>query len=99
MGDGYCDDENNNMHCAFDKGDCCGEQCVNRDRCSECRCHLGVEAKVGIHNPLVGDGICQDQTNTGDCDFDGFDCCENDGQWIGSVDTTSCKYCECLGKH
>ena len=97
VGDGYCDDENNNMHCDFDRGDCCGEQCVNRDRCTECRCHLENQSK-GVYNALVGDGICQDHTNNGECDFDGFDCCEND---VGadSVDTTSCKYCECHGKH
>jgi hypothetical protein len=55
-------------------------------------------SEKGIYNALVGDGICQDYTNTGDCDFDGFDCCENDGG-TDSVDTTSCKYCKCHGKH
>ena len=26
-------------------------------------------------NPLVGDGYCQDQMNTANCNFDGGDCC------------------------
>ena len=29
----------------------------------------------GINNALVGDGYCQDLTNTAECNFDGGDCC------------------------
>ena len=37
VGDGYCDDGNNNQECNFDGGDCCGDD-VNIDYCSECLC-------------------------------------------------------------
>ena len=37
IGDGYCDDENNNLLCGYDGGDCCGAN-VNTLYCSECLC-------------------------------------------------------------
>ena len=40
VGDGYCNDETNNLDCSFDGGDCCGP-CINNEFCSECQCHIG----------------------------------------------------------
>ena len=37
IGDGMCDDENNNEGCHFDQGDCCGNNAVNK-YCSDCSC-------------------------------------------------------------
>ena len=37
IGDGYCDDINNNIGCSFDGGDCCGAN-VNTEWCTECLC-------------------------------------------------------------
>ena len=37
VGDGYCDDGNNNQECNFDGGDCCGPN-VNTEYCTECQC-------------------------------------------------------------
>ena len=37
---------------------------------------------------MVGDGFCNDETNTPDCNFDGGDCCLN-------VKTDLCSECEC----
>ena len=37
IGDGYCDDINNNPECSYDGGDCCGPA-VNTQWCSECQC-------------------------------------------------------------
>ena len=37
IGDGWCDDENNNNGCGFDGGDCCGPD-VKTQYCSECEC-------------------------------------------------------------
>ena len=37
LGDGICDDGNNNKECGWDVGDCCGEY-VNTDFCSQCEC-------------------------------------------------------------
>ena len=38
IGDGYCDDENNNAGCHFDGGDCCGAN-VNTQYCNLCTCY------------------------------------------------------------
>ena len=40
IGDGYCDDENNNEMCEFDQGDCCLEE-VKTDFCTDCICYEG----------------------------------------------------------
>merc|ERR1712037_157006 len=37
IGDGNCDDENNNCACGYDKGDCCGKD-VKKAYCKECKC-------------------------------------------------------------
>ena len=37
IGDGYCDDENNNAECNWDGGDCCGDN-VFTDYCTICGC-------------------------------------------------------------
>ena len=37
MGDGHCDDQNNNAECNFDGGDCCGSN-VNTTYCISCEC-------------------------------------------------------------
>ena len=36
-GDGICDDINNNEHCEYDGGDCCGAN-VKKQYCFECQC-------------------------------------------------------------
>ena len=36
IGDGNCDDENNNCGCKYDKGDCCGKH-VKKTHCKEVR--------------------------------------------------------------
>ena len=38
VADGYCHDENNNIECKFDGGDCCGSN-VKTEYCTECQCH------------------------------------------------------------
>merc|ERR1719444_758031 len=39
IGDGYCDDENNNAECFFDAGDCCSYIMTGWDNyCQECAC-------------------------------------------------------------
>ena len=37
IGDGYCDDVNNNLDCTYDGGDCCLDY-VYEDYCDECLC-------------------------------------------------------------
>ena len=38
---------------------------------------------------MVGNGVCNDDTNIANCDYDGGDCCVN-------VHTDSCSECNCL---
>ena len=40
IGDGFCDDENNNLLCSYDSGDCCGAN-VDTFFCDECLCLEG----------------------------------------------------------
>ena len=90
IGDGYCNDETNNRHCAFDHQDCCGSSCVIKERCERCECLTGIDPNNKIANVLVGNGFCNDETNSEDCNFDGGDCC-------GSCKLTGfCKVCECV---
>ena len=43
----------------------------------------------------VGDGFCDDQTNSPECYFDGGDCCVTDVN--PNVNTLLCTICECIG--
>jgi hypothetical protein len=88
IGDGFCQDYNNNRHCSFDGGDCCGP-CVNRELCTECKCKTGDTDK--ITNARVGNGFCNDETNFEGCNFDGGDCCGT------CVNSKYCSECECIG--
>merc|ERR1712062_806546 len=105
QGDNFCDDENNNAECAFDGGDCCGDD-VNTQYCSACECLEGTTAAPTTTTaapppsteeptacefpPWVGDNFCDDGNNTPGCDYDGGDCCGDD------VNTTYCSLCECM---
>ena len=89
VGDGFCNDEINNLHCAFDGGDCCGS-CINRNYCSNCECVVGKNDAEPENNPLVGNGYCQDEINNENCNYDGGDCCGE------CVITDYCKDCQCL---
>ena len=61
IGDGYCDDINNNEVCDFDGGDCCGSN-VFTAYCTECMCcdSVGCIASVCYSNEdCSGNGYCQ----------------------------------------
>ena len=90
IGDGFCHDYNNNYHCSFDGGDCCGP-CVNTEFCSECKCKTGDTDK--IINARLGNGFCNDETNIKVCNFDGGDCCGT------CVNSKYCSKCECIGEN
>ena len=40
----------------------------------------------------TGDGICDDATNTEECDWDGGDCCKSDSSY------EFCEECQCKGQ-
>ena len=53
IGDGYCDDVNNNLDCTYDGGDCCLDY-VYEDYCDECLCLEWIL----MYNAIVG--LCLD---------------------------------------
>ena len=84
--DGYCNDETNNIPCAFDGGDCC-YSCVSKAFCRDCKCLTNYATKE-INYPLIGDGYCHDEINKAACSYDGGDCCV-------SVNDRYCSNCTC----
>ena len=76
IGNGFCNDETNNMECDYDGGDCCGT-CVFLEYCSNCDC-LGGITSTGFTHPLIGNGFCDEETNIIGCDYDGGECCGPD---------------------
>ena len=88
VGDGYCNDETNNIHCNFDGGDCCYTYVV-KSFCSLCKCLTGRFGKE-IHHPLLWDGYCHDETNIAELNYDGGDCC------LSNVKRDYCFNCSCF---
>ena len=87
IGDGFCDDQLNHVECNYDGGDCCID--VNTDHCiyfADCTCHHQENCIAGFIPSVVGDGVCDDETNNADCNFDGGDCCVN-------INTDHSSYC------
>ena len=76
VGNGFCNDETNIAECNYDSGDCCGYS-VNSEHCTECTCFYQETCLAGVTHAFVGDGICNDETNIVECDYDGGDCCPN----------------------
>ena len=105
IADGYCDDNNNNIDCTYDGGDCCGSD-VNTDYCNICQCLEGGGGSGGTSIPSgttaggscnlgnadwIADGYCDDINNNLACSYDGGDCC------LMNFNTDSCSGCNCLG--
>merc|ERR1712032_407750 len=102
VGDGYCDDDNNNAACGWDSGDCCGKDKKEQySYCKACKC-LDCKAlakgdtcikefkKTCGAKEYKGDGNCDDNNNNGGCAWDGGDCCGL------TVSKKYCKECKCL---
>ena len=64
---------------------------MNKELCTECKCKTGNTDK--ITNIRVGNGFCNDETNTEACNFDGGDCCGT------CVNSKYCSTCKCLGEN
>ena len=92
INNGYCNDETNNAACDYDGGDCCKN--LNTEHCSECKCFHQKTCAVnpGFLPSIVKDGICNDETNNEECDYDGGDCCSS------NINTELCFECICYGK-
>ena len=46
--------------------------------------------KGGLAHVFIGDGVCNDETNIVECDYDGGDCC------LMNFNTDYCSDCNCL---
>ena len=57
------------------------------DYCSDCQCLGGNTLSSHM---LVSNGICNDEINNVDCDYDGGDCC-----LLSSLNTEQCLECAC----
>ena len=94
VGNGFCNDETNNVDCNYDGGDCCFVN-TNTNSCSECVCYFLETCEAGYH-PLVGNGVCDDHTNVAGC-YDGGECCSNsnmvgDGICNDEINNLECKF-------
>merc|ERR1711981_516975 len=97
VGDGRCDDENNNCGCNWDNGDCCGKSAdkYQFSYCKKCKCSDPKALKkcpghCGKPN-YKGDGYCDVDNNNCGCAFDGGDCC-------GTTKRGKHQYGYCAGK-
>merc|ERR1712032_1703558 len=100
VGDGRCDDNNNNCGCGWDKGDCCGTTGDSRQflYCSKCKCIDPSFAKKKCSGAcknvqFKADGRCDDANNNCGCGWDGGDCCGKSGD---KRQYEYCKKCKCL---
>ena len=87
---GICNDETNIAACNYDGGDCCGYN-ITSEHCTECTCFHQETCLAGLTHIFVGDGVCNDETNNAECNYDGDDCCGS------CVYTEFCTQCACLG--
>ena len=102
LGDGRCDDNNNNCGCNWDGGDCCGSTGVLHQfsYCKKCLC-IDPKHKVSgcpgtqqcKYTKYRGDGRCDDKNNNCGCNWDGGDCC---GPTEVLHQFAYCKECKCI---
>merc|ERR1712079_710100 len=90
MGDGVCDDLNNNEMCGFDGGDCCDYMPGWNARCKDCRCKE--ECKDGKYGTST-DWCAQNIVSKNSCDATG---CTSGGVSMpcGQVCKRGCKKCD-----
>ena len=88
LGNGWCDPENNNLACGFDRGDCCACTCMDGIDYScgsngfDCEDDACANPAIPIKYPdcegnwlSIGDGWCSPENNNVACGYDGGDCC------------------------
>ena len=94
VGNSLCNDETNNLNCNYDGGDCCGYS-INSEYCTECTCFHNETCLAGLTHAFVGDGICNDETNIAECDYDGLDCCLNPNMVGDGICNDDTNHIEC----
>ena len=97
VNDGVCQDISNIEECAWDGGDCCQLLPISLLNCYDCECHLDPDLNLQpCHKTnFQGNGICDDDLNTFQCEFDHGDCCLTNDTHPGVFDT--CIECICHG--
>lgn len=90
IGDHFCNDECNNYLGKYDGGDCCTPH-VDSYFCNTCACHnqyitTFIPECLSVY---IGNGICEDECNTAESDFDDLDCC------LPIIETMYCFDCKC----
>ena len=73
IGDGICHDENNNVICQYDAGDCCLPN-VNMTACIKCQCIQEIDFDPCPGHDLIADGQCNKINDNLICSYDGDDC-------------------------
>ena len=88
IGDGFCDLSNyvsQSISCNFDGGDCdqCNPELQNDGKCQAINivnnCYLSDKDCENLPENCtakIGNGICDLETNTEECHFDGGECCD-----------------------
>ena len=90
LGDGFCDDENNNKDCNYDNGDCCDSTNTNPDKfqyCGVCKdretgkclqeLYQGREVPECQYQ-FIRDNVCNVVNDNAYCYYDGGDCDQSD---------------------
>jgi hypothetical protein len=62
--------------CLWINGECVlkSGELSNTYHCSECECYLEETCAAGFPPPYVGDGVCNEETDIIECNYDGGDC-------------------------
>jgi hypothetical protein len=71
---GVCDPEANIPDCWYDTGDCCPESCSGSE-CGSAGYQCIDPAYMCPHPELQGNGVCDEENNIPQCDYDSTDCC------------------------
>ena len=103
IGDMFCDDVTNIQGCNYDGGDCCDPYSFFF-LCHHCVCFHMPKPEVFIdyeppkrcefnQKSRIANGICEDDVNVEQCEFDGGDCCNPDSNIY------FCNDCLCIQSH
>ena len=91
-----CDDDGVSSY-GDDGSDCCGYSITSIEHGSDwCTCFKHQETCLaGVTHAFVGDGVCNDETNIAECEYDGGDCCPNPERVANSICNDENNVVEC----
>ena len=96
ISDEKCQDENNNLICSYDGGDCCRED-IDTSECVSCQCLTQDSDGTDLITQCpdvesIANGFCDESNNKFICQYDGGDCHLKEAK-------TYCSSFECLDNH